>query len=538
MNNKREALGGWQELMMTSGQKGRRGYSQQDHTTNLAVRIRVRIIWVFCIALLSTLVARVVYLQVFESGQQLLLSQANHIELARDPAPRGIIYDRQNIPLVNNIKVEDDYVREYPLGPAGAPILGYISEVNQGEIGCENGLCYSPKMMIGRAGIEKEFENTLRGRDGGTLKEVDAKGVTVRDLGQNESEAGSDVYLSIDSRLQKVMYRALGGRKGSAVAMDMQGKVLGLVSSPAYDPNLFGTSPDSAKLSKQLTDEKEHYFLDRAIAGTYPPGSVFKLVTAYAGLLSGDVTNTTKIDDTGEIRIGEYRYGNWYFDQYGRKEGEIDLIKAIARSNDIFFYKIGEEIGVDQLVSMAKKFGLGEPTGIELPGSEEGLVPDRLWKERVTGEKWFLGNTYHLSIGQGDLLVTPAQIARMTGAAVSGRLCKLSLLKVGTADCRDLGIPTDQLSMIHEGMRQACASGGTAYPFFSFSPYVLCKTGTAQHSGQKTEEDKPHAWITVAYPGENPKMILTVMLEAAGEGSEMAAPVAKEILTEWRNLGE
>lgn len=249
------------------------------------------------------------------------------------------------------------------------------------------------------------------------------------------------------------------------------------------------------------------------------------------------------MNDTGEIKVGQYRYGNWYFDQYGRTEGEINLVRALARSNDIFFYRVGEEAGVDRLVEWSGKFGLGQATGIELPEAE-GLVPNRLWKERVTGEKWFLGNTYHLSIGQGDLLTTPLQIARMTSAAVSGRLCKVSLLMETRFDCRDLGLSSDQLSLVREGMRQACATGGTAFPFFDFSPYVLCKTGTAQHSGQDANDPrdasghvKPHAWITVAYPGENPEMILTVMLESAGEGSAEAGPVAKDILTQWRDSG-
>ena len=147
-----------------------------------------------------------------------------------------------------------------------------------------------------------------------------------------------------------------------------------------------------------------------------------------------------------------------------------------------------------------------------------------------------MGNTYHLAIGQGDLLVTPLQVARMTLTAISGRKCSVTLLADKTVECSDLGLKTADINLVREGMRQACASGGTAFPFFQFDPYVLCKTGTVQHSGQKTETDLPHAWITVAYPGENPEMILTVMLEAAGEGSAEAGPVAKTIIENWKNL--
>ena len=193
-------------------------------------------------------------------------------------------------------------------------------------------------------------------------------------------------------------------------------------------------------------------------------------------------------------------------------------------------------MGVEGLVKWARLFGLGEKTGIELPGEVAGLVPDRLWKERKTGEKWFLGNTYHLAIGQGDLLVTPLQVARMTLGVISGRVCQVSLLQDKAPECRDLGLKKEDIASVAQGMKGACASGGTAFPFFTFEPWVMCKTGTAQHSGQKTKEDLPHAWITVAYPGENPEMILTVMLESAGEGSAEAGPVAKEILMKWREL--
>ena len=276
--------------------------------------------------------------------------------------------------------------------------------------------------------------------------------------------------------------------------------------------------------------------MNRVTSGVYAPGSVFKLVTAYAGLESGEIDQETLIEDTGEIVIDQYRYGNWYFDQYGKTEGEINLERALARSNDIFFYRLGEKVGVDEIVSWASKMGLGERTGIELPGESEGLVPTRLWKERATGERWFLGNTYHLSIGQGDLTATPLQIARMTLAAVSGRRCQVSLLQDSEVECVDLGISSKNIEIVKSGMRAACATGGTAFSFFEFGPYVLCKTGTAQHAGQTSDEVLPHAWITVAYPGDNPEMILTVMLDSAGEGSYEAGPVAKEILGRWQEV--
>jgi penicillin-binding protein 2 len=506
----------WQEDLVFSSQKQRKGFGYSvKPVKSLDIRLRVRTIWSVFVIGMALLLAKILYLQVIERGVHQLTSYENHVELKREVAPRGRILDTLG--------------NEFPRDPATAPIVGYLSEVREDELGCREGLCYSPGMTIGRAGVEKVYEASLRGHDGGAMVEVDSAGREVRELGSNLAEAGNDLYLSLDSRLQKIMYEALAGKKGSAVALDMQGKVLGLVSSPAYDPT---------RVADYLKDTDNLYFLNRAIAGTYPPGSVFKPITAYAGLEEGKITKETEFVDTGEIKVGIYRYGNWYFDQYGRTEGSINLVRALARSNDIFFYKVGEEVGVEKLVSWARKFGLGDATGIELPGERTGLVPDKLWKERETGEKWFLGNTYHMSIGQGDLLVTPLQVARMTLGVVSGRLCQVSVLKDSDIACRDLGLKSDDVVTVREGMKQVCTTGGTAFPFFDFESRVLCKTGTAQHSGQKTKEDLPHAWMVVAYPGENPEMILTVMLEAAGEGSAEAGPVARKILDQWKALGK
>ena len=506
----------WQENLTFNSQRKRHGFGTTTMPINSRnVRIRIRVILGVFVVGVALIVAKILYLQIIERGQHQLTSYANHVELIRQVAPRGIIYDRNGIAL--------------PRDSATAPIVGYLSEVKEDELGCREGLCYSPGMIIGRSGLEQVFESRLRGRDGGRFVEVDSGGLEVRELGNNQAEAGSDVNLSIDSRIQKIMYDSLGGKKGSAVALDMQGKVLGLVSSPAYDPT---------NVVDYLKDTEKLYFLNRAISGTYPPGSVFKLVSAYAGLGEGKITRDTQFEDTGEIKVGIYRYGNWYFDQYGKTEGNISLVKALVRSNDIYFYKVGEAVGVDKLAVWARKFGLGEKTGIEIPGERAGLVPDQLWKERTTGEKWFLGNTYHMAIGQGDLLVTPLQIARMTLGVVSGRLCQVSLLKEGEVKCQDLGLKTQDIETVTEGMKGACATGGTAFPFFNFTPWVLCKTGTAQHSGQLSDSDKAHAWITVAYPGDNPQMILTVMFEAAGEGSMEAGPVAKDILVKWKALGK
>ncbi len=500
---------------------------------------RWREISLFLILLVSggIILARTVYLQLISGQNYFWLAKNNSIRLRRLRAPRGILLDKEGKALVENVPDEKYGInRKYPFGPELAHLVGYVSEVKKEEVGCREGVCYQPGMLIGRFGAEKSFETKLKGIDGGEIWEEDAGGHKLKKLGEQKPEKGEDVVLSIDEKLQRASYEALKAKlgnegKGSVVALDMRGKVLALVSYPAFDPNLFTVDKNEVKLKEILSDKDRQFFLDRAIGGSYPLGSVFKLVTAYAGLEEGKITGETKIEDTGEIKIGKYRYGNWYWDKYGKKDGLLNVAGALKRSNDIFFYKVGEMVGVKKLVEWAKKFGFEQKTGIELDGEVKGLVPTPLWKERQTGESWFLGNTYHLAIGQGDLLVTPIQTARMGVAAISGQLCKVSILKNSPVNCRDLGLKSENIELIREGMKEACAPGGTAFPLFHFKPWLICKTGTAQHGGEKT---KPHAWILVGYPGENPEMVMVVMLESAGEGSAEAGGVAKEILSKLK----
>ncbi len=483
------------------------------------------------------LLAKVVYLQLVLGDDNFLLAKNNSVKLERLRAPRGILFDRNGQALTENVKDERYGVnRKYPFGSELAHLVGYVSEVEKDEIGCYQGSCYQAGMLVGRFGAEKSFEAKLRGIDGGEIWEEDVKGRKLRKLGEQQPKKGEDINLSVDERLQQIAFSALEKKlsdkgKGSVVALDMQGKVLALVSYPSFDPNLFTISKNVTELQRILNDEENQYFLDRAIGGKYPPGSIFKLVTAYAGLEEGVITEETKIEDVGELRVGKYRYGNWYWDKYGKKDGLLNVVGALKRSNDIFFYKVGEKVGIKKLDEWAKKFGLGERTGIELAGEAKGLVPTPLWKERYVGEKWFLGNTYHLAIGQGDLLVTPIQVARMGVAAISGQLCQVSVLKDKPTNCSNLGLSSNNIELVREGMKEACAPGGTAFPLFNFDPWLICKTGTAQHGGK---DDKPHAWILVGYPGEKPEMVLVVMLESAGEGSAEAGVVAKEILEEWK----
>jgi penicillin-binding protein 2 len=402
-------------------------------------------------------------------------------------------------------------------------------------------------------GIEEQYESVLRGVNGKELIETDALGRTIKKIGEKQPFSGRDVRLTLDLRLQKLVKDAfLDKEKGAVVASDPStGEILAVYSSPSFDPNLF-TMPqtvESSKALKNILESKESPLFNRAIGGVYPSGSTFKIVTAAAGLETGKISAKTEIEDVGEIKIGPYRFPNWYFLQYGGKDGMVNVVRALKRSNDIFFYKAGEMVGLDSLVLMARKFGLSEKTGIDFPHESKGLMPDEEWKKKTIGDNWYLGDTYHLAIGQGYLLVTPLQINLMTNViANGGKLCRPHLRLNDQSDsnasdvlCWDIGLKTETISLIKEGMKEACLEGGTAWPFFDFKIQSLtsqetekisvgCKTGTAEFGDPN---NNTHGWFTVFAPFEKPKITMTILVEGAGEGSNVAAPVAKKVLSEW-----
>ncbi len=588
---------------------------------------------------LGIILSRLIVLTVFRGQELRRRADENRILIRKIPAPRGIVFDRNGKALTRNAPEG----RVYPFGKNFPHVIGFVGEVSEDEV--KNDSSLNPGDVIGKTGMEKQYDKILRGTDGAELIEVDASGNLLGILEDQLPQPGKDIYTYLDLDLQVAATESLGGRKGVAVAIDpVNGSILGLVSSPAYDPNLFSgttkrTSEDgyqfsdvgsrsqvnqssvsrsetdkpktdkliaenrelktdnrnNDELNTILSDTANMPLFNRAISGEYPPGSIFKLVTAAAGLAENKINRQTLITDTGEIRVGDFRFGNWYFDQYGKTEGEIGVVRALTRSNDIFFYKAGEWLGPDLMASWAGKMGLGKKTGIDLPSEADGLIPDPKWKEKNTGERWFLGNTYHMAIGQGDVQLTPLQATVMAGAAVTGKKCQPQIQKTESRKqrtenpaepdpasqgneqtinkCETVGISDENRQLILSGMVGACSPGGTAFPFFPWNqaiegqtfneaihqangmsgyPAVACKTGTAQHGGKQA---KPHAWITVTGPVteckvqsakckvvdakyeldlESPKrIILVVMLEEAGEGSYEAAPVAKEILEKW-----
>jgi penicillin-binding protein 2 len=395
-----------------------------------------------------------------------------------------------------------------------------------------------PNDLTGKTGLEAAVNDQVQGVHGAEWYEVNALGQKQRLLRQQPAQTGESLATSLDPFISAVAAKAMGDRHGAVVVFDTEtGAILSLVSLPSYDPNQLQPLPAGPaeitrrqQVASYLADPNQVLF-NRAIAGAYPPGSIFKVVTALAGLVGGEITPSTTVDDTGILKVGDYSYANWYFTQYGRTEGPIQLQRALARSNDIYFYKAAEAIGPTKLADWARRFGLGSQVGLEIAGESAGLVPDPAWKERQVGEKWYLGDTYHFGIGQGDLLVTPVQMAQVLQAVSNrGRLCKLHLLNHGALSCGDLGLTDDQLRPVIAGMIDACSPGGTAFPFFPLNQRALtamtasqsattvsdpwqklaagvtaCKTGTAEFGPANAAGRRAtHGWfmMTVATPAQ------------------------------------
>lgn len=479
---------------------------------------------------LIIILGRLVELQVIKGSYFLALAEDNRIRNERIVAPRGTIFARGGEILASDI----DGTRNYSLRDEAVHITGYMSIVSEEEVGkvdpkCINKGALVSGAVVGRQGLEEEYGCHLRGIDGERLVEVDTRGEQVRVLGTKNPVAGDNLFTTIDFGLQKKIASVIKNaempkeRAAAVVATDGKGEILGFYSSPSFDP---------LKVNEYLVDPQLPLF-NRIIGGTYHPGSIFKLVTSIAGLEEGRITPEYTYNDQGVITVNDFSYTNWYFTQYGGREGEISLARALARSTDTYFYKVGEMLGVEALAKWANIFGVGQTTGIDIPGEVAGLVPTPGWKKETKGENWFLGNTYHMAIGQGDLTTTPMEANVITSVvATQGQLCQPHFVAMGGKNyCKELDINKKNIEDVVEGMKGACALGGTAFPFFEFEPQVACKTGTAE----TLDEDKTHAWFTVYGPVEvdTPEIVLTILVENGGEGSKVAAPIAKEILQYW-----
>jgi len=523
---------------------------------------KIKVLTFLLVAVFLIFWGRLFWLQIVAGRENLFLAESNRVARIKIEAPRGLILDRHGEVLATNeplyqlkqnieegkVKTisrdealqrqaegQDAYLkislqRDYLSVKNFAHALGYLGEVTQEELeeGKLNLKGYRLGSLIGRDGLEAEYEELLRGREGSELVEVDTQGKVIRRMGRVLPSPGKSITTALTKSLQEAAVKAMGEKKGAIIATNPQnGEVLLFYSSPSFEPS---------QLAEAVKDEEQRPLLNRVISGLYPPGSTFKIVTAIAGLEEGKISQRTLIEDPGVIYLGPFAYANWYYTQYGRTEGEINLVKAISRSTDTFFYQLGEMLGIRKLNFWAEKFGLTQRFAIDLPGEIAGFMATPEWKEEVKGEPWFLGNTYHIAIGQGDLDLTPLGVNMLTAVVANqGKICRPRMLKLEApntpyeADCKEIEIKKENLETVKKGMIGACSQGGTGWPFFDFGISVACKTGTAEvGDGQET-----HAWFTIFAPADNPEIVLTVLVERGGEGSSVAAPIAKEILKEY-----
>lgn len=442
------------------------------------------------------------------------------------------------------VSVVANPVRQYENISGLSAILGYVGKVSEQNL--KSNPNYKSTYEIGKDGLESYYEKYLRGVPGILEVEVDSRGVQQRQLADTEPQPGNNLILNINAGLEQKMSSSLQGMMNSskatggvAIALNPQtGQVLGIVSLPSFDNNLFTRPTAAEEYQKLLTDSSTPLF-DRAISGTYPSGSIIKPMMAAMALEEGEITPNTTINDPGEIKVGNYTYPDW------KAHGSVDVRKAIAESCDVFFYAVAggwdkiRGLGVEAIDKYLTKFGFGQKTGIDLPGESSGLVPSPPWKQKIKKESWYLGDTYHLGIGQGDFLTTPLQMIVATSAiANGGEVLKPQIVKKitnkdgNTIDAfqKDVlkGKIIDQanIEIVRQGMRQAVTSG-SAKSLNDLPVQVAAKTGTAQFE----IAGKTHAWMTAFAPYDNPQIALIVLVEQAGEGYAEAGPVVHDILS-------
>jgi penicillin-binding protein 2 len=544
-------------------------------------------------------------LQILQGSEMRKVSETNRLRIIGVPAPRGIIFDRNNIPLVKNapyfcasvipqefsqeniaslsllldvpetdlydritrkaaspftpvrikerltfsevsyiearrsdfpgLLIEVETSREYIYGTVGAHLIGYLGKLNTRQSKDPSFKDVPPEAFIGQWGAERLYDKTLRGTAGQKIIEVDAIGREIRLLYETAPIKGADLALSIDIAVQKEAEDAFAGRAGAFVAIKPEtGEILGLGSSPSFDPNKFakGISYDDWQA---LMEDKKLPMLNRAIQSQYPPGSTFKILTAIAGLEGGAIDTGTKFDCKGGLSYGKWRFGCW------QKKGHnvLSIHRALVESCDVFFYETGRKVGFDKVAEIATEFGLGKETGIPLGDEKKGLIPNAQWKLETKKTPWYLGETFINSIGQGYVLTTPIQLALMMSAvANNGHIYRPIILRDEPSTLiKTLNVSPDTFEIVKDALKGVVNEpGGTGAAARSVMTTVGGKTGTAQVVGIRkdskylAERFRDHAWFVSFAPVEKPEIALSVFVEHGGHGGSVAAPIAKKAI--------
>lgn len=554
------------------------------------------------IALFLLVAGRLWHLQIIQGKKHRMLSESNRLRMVNILAPRGIIFDRNGIPLVRNapyysvslrpemrdvadtseiapflgiseqeierrisaskslfepvrlkegiafedvlrleariseqpaLMIDVDIMRQYLYGEVGAHLIGYIGRLTPAQTGMPEFSGVPREAFTGQWGIERLYDKALRGTPGKRLIEVDALGRELRIIRESQPIKGSDLALSLDIRLQKAAEEAFGERAGALVAMEPRtGEILGLVSRPTFNPNHFSKGI-SHPAWQALLEDKRHPMLNRAFQSRYPPGSVFKIVTAAAALEENAIDPSTSFTCSGE-----YVYGNWSFRCWKKGgHGTLSLHRAIVESCDVYFYLAGKRTGIEALARHARAFGLEKQSGLGLVEEEKGIIPDPEWKLRKINQKWYLGETLHASIGQGYVALTPFELASLTAVVSNGGyILRPSLTKAeSSGPAQKVKVSEKTLEILKDAMRGVVNEpGGTGWASKSTVATISGKTGTAQvvslRKGGIGGRFEDHAWFVAYAPEQDPRIALSVIVEHGGHGGAAAAPIAKKAI--------
>lgn len=487
--------------------------------------------------------------QMLQAGKEFPYSP---IRVKRDVDEALIAKIQERKSYLPGVVVEALPVRHYVYNQLAAHMLGYLGRISEDEYAIRKEQGYSPNDLIGKAGIERLWEDHLRGIDGGLQVEVNAMGEEVGVVGDKAALPGKAIVLTIDANLQKAAEAALAAqvqtsknngepaKGGAVVVLDVRtGGILALVSNPAYDPNVF-IGGVSQKDWAAIINNSNNPLSNRAIQNAYPPGSVFKIVTAAAALESGVTTGQEVFVDKGVYVLQGWSFYGW--DPKGL--GKLTLPDALAFSSDPVFYELGRRVGADNLASYALTFGFGKLTGIELPGEETGVVPTEEWKQELYGEQWYPGETLIAAIGQGYYNATPLQQAMMLMAVANGGVVYKPRLvdKLLTADgalleqtqsqvLRTIYLRPDVWDIIRQGLVAVTTRGTGSSVFEGFAVKVAGKSGSAE-----TGRGTTHSWFACYAPADNPEIAVAVLVEEGGEGSVAAAPVTRKVLEAYFNI--
>ena len=447
--------------------------------------------------------------------------------------------------------------RAYDYGDLASHLVGYLGEVDENELKQFKETPYRMGALIGKYGVEYRWENDLRGVDGGRQIEVDALGREIRPLGIVEPFPGNNLFLTIDLDIQKTAEEAYQDKNGALIAMDLKtGRLLAMVSKPSFEPDLFARNilPEEWK---SLVENPHHPLQNKGIQGQYPAGSVFKIITAIAGLESGMITPSTQLNCTGAFPYGNRDFRCWKEGGHGT----LSLHRAIVESCDIYFYQAGLKVGVDLIAHYANEFGLGGAIGISLPHEKQGTVPSSSWKKKRFGVPWYSGETLSFSVGQGYLNVTPLQLLMLISGVANGGKLYLpqvverveniygnKLKEYPPLELRRANVSEKTLQIVQEALRGAVNDPhGTGWTCALKDVKVAGKTGTAQvvrmpENFKKGDMNRmplkfrDHAWFVAYAPFEDPKISIAVLVEHGGFGASAAAPIAKKVIEKYLNL--